>query len=124
MTLRLWNQTRDRGVVDVLEVVKTPWGRMKGLLGRRELEDGHGLLLEDCSGIHTWFMQFPIDVVFLDRDLRVQKVVPDLWPWRAARAWGATHCLELAAGVAARRGLAVGDTLQVQATSPTPGRGA
>jgi uncharacterized membrane protein (UPF0127 family) len=56
-------------------------------------------------------MRFPIDAVFLDRDLRVLRVADDLKPWRAAAARKARSVLELPAGEAARRGLAVGDVL-------------
>ena len=50
-------------------IAKDPWTRMRGLLGRRQLDDGEGILLRPASSVHTWFMLFPIDVVFLDRDL-------------------------------------------------------
>ena len=90
-----------------------PLPRMKGLLGRSELPPGEGILLEPASSIHMWFMRFPIDAVFLDRELRVVRVVADLRPWRIARARGARSVLELAAGEAARRGVSEGDTLRV-----------
>ena len=60
-------------------------------------------------------MRFPIDVVFLDRELTVLDVVPDLVPWRAAGKRGAKAVLELPAGEAARRGLEPGDRLDVAA---------
>jgi uncharacterized membrane protein (UPF0127 family) len=82
--------------------------RMKGLLGRRELPSDKGILLRPASSVHTAFMRFPIDVVFLDRDETVVKVVPELAPWRVAGARGAKSALELPAGEAARRGLEVG----------------
>ena len=58
-----------------------------------------------------FFMRFPIDAVFLDADLVVVKVVPDLRPWRIALARGAKSVVELGAGEAARRGVSVGDRL-------------
>ena len=92
-------------------VAKDPWTRMRGLLGRRQLDDGEGILLRPASSVHTWFMQFPIDVVFLDRELSVLRVVPQLRPWRAAARRGAASVLELAAGECAARGVGVGDRL-------------
>lgn len=86
---------------------------MKGLLGRRGLPAGEGILLRPAGSVHTGFMRFPIDVVFVDRDLVVQKVVGDLPPWRTARARGARAALELAAGEATRRGLKEGDRLEL-----------
>jgi uncharacterized membrane protein (UPF0127 family) len=78
--------------------------RLRGLLGRT-LEPGDGLLLAPCFAVHTAFMHRPIDVVFLDRGLRVLWIAAEVRPWRLVacrRAWGV---LELPAGEAARRGL-------------------
>jgi uncharacterized protein len=86
---------------------------MKGLLGRRELPSGQGILLKPASSVHMAFMRFPIDAVFLDRDLRVVKIAADLQPWRVAGSRGAKAVLEIPAGEAARRGLTVGDRLAV-----------
>ena len=96
---------------DRCRVARDPWSRMRGLLGRRGLEDGEGILLRPASSVHTWFMLFPIDVVFLDRDLRVLRVVPQLPPWRAVWRRGAASVLELAAGECTARGIGVGDHL-------------
>jgi uncharacterized membrane protein (UPF0127 family) len=82
--------------------------RMRGLLGRRYLPPDEGILLRPASSVHTAFMRFPIDVVFLDRDLVVLKVVPELPAWRAAACRGAKATVELAAGEAARRGIVPG----------------
>ena len=85
--------------------------RMKGLLGRRNLPRGEGILLKPASSVHMAFMRFAIDAVFLDRDLRVVKIAADLKPWRAAGSTGAKAVLEIPAGEAERRGLSVGDRL-------------
>jgi uncharacterized membrane protein (UPF0127 family) len=87
--------------------------RMKGLLGRRELPSGEGSLLKPGSSVHMAFMRFPIDAVFLDRDLRVVKIAADLQPWRVSGSRGAKAVLEIPAGEAGRRGLTVGDRLVV-----------
>jgi uncharacterized membrane protein (UPF0127 family) len=88
--------------------------RMRGLLGRRDLPEGEGILLRPASSVHTAFMRFPIDVVFVDRDLVVLKVVPELPAWRAAACRGAKATFELAAGEAARRGLETGTRLSLE----------
>jgi uncharacterized protein len=89
----------------------TALARMRGLLGRRELPSGTGILLKPASSVHMAFMRFPIDAVFLDRDFRVMKVAADLRPWRAAASRGAKAVLEIPAGEAQRRGLTAGDRL-------------
>jgi uncharacterized membrane protein (UPF0127 family) len=84
---------------------------MRGLLGRRSLPVGEGIALRPAWSIHTAFMQFPIDVVFLDEDLVVLKIDAELRPFHTAACRGAREVVELAAGECARRGLAVGDRI-------------
>lgn len=84
---------------------------MRGLLGRSDLPRGEGILLRPAASVHTLFMRFPIDVVFLDDELEVLGIAAELPPWRAAAQRKADAALELPAGECARRGLAVGDRL-------------
>jgi uncharacterized protein len=100
-------------VVDRCVVADSPASRMRGLLGRTELRSGDGLLLRPASAVHTCFMRFPIDAVFLDGQFRVLGISDGLRPWRAASRRGARAVLELPAGESARRGLEVGDSLRV-----------
>ena len=88
---------------------------MRGLLGRDGLAQGEGLLIKPCGSVHTFFMRFPIDVVFCDRELSVVAVRPEVPPWRTAGARGAKVALELAAGEAARLGIAPGMRLRLAA---------
>jgi len=93
-------------------VAATPLTRMRGLLGRSSLPSGQGILLRPAASVHTFFMRFSIDVVFLDDELRVVQIAADLRPWRAAGKRGARAVLELPAGECERRGLRVGDQLR------------
>jgi uncharacterized membrane protein (UPF0127 family) len=93
---------------------ETPHTRLKGLLGRRGLEQGEGLLLRPAASIHTFFMRFPIDTVWVDRDLNVLKVSHDVAPWRTAACKGAKGVVEMAAGEAKRLGVSAGDKLTLQ----------
>jgi len=92
-------------------VADTTLRRMRGLLGRRSLPTGEGVALRPAWSIHTAFMQFPIDVVFVDEDLVVLRIDPELRPFHTASCRGAREVIELAAGECARRGLAVGDRI-------------
>ncbi len=85
--------------------------RMRGLLGRKGLAAGGGMLITKTSSIHTYFMAFPIDAVFLDKELRVRRVASDLRPWRMAWKPGSKSVLELPAGAAAAAGIEVGGRL-------------
>lgn len=82
------------------QVARTFAERAKGLIGRRALAPGEGLLILRCNAIHTCFMRFAIDAVFLDREDRVVRVVRNVRPWRlfVFGGWRATKVLELAAG--------------------------
>jgi uncharacterized protein len=97
-------------------VADTPLARLKGLLGRSTLEPGEGLLLSPISSIHTCFMRFPIDAVFLDRDFVVLEISAGLQAWRVASHCGARHVLELPAGACARNGIQSGERLRRAAT--------
>jgi uncharacterized membrane protein (UPF0127 family) len=68
-------------------VARTLFERMKGLIGTKTLPDGEGMLILRCNSIHTFFMSFPIDATFLDRNDRVVKVVRNIRPWRFF-VWG------------------------------------
>ena len=83
--------------------------RMRGLLGRKYLRQGEGMVLRPGWSIHTAFMRFPIDAVFLDADQVVIKIEHEVGPWRTVSCRGAREVVEMAAGECHRRGLEVGD---------------
>lgn len=92
---------------------------MRGLLGRDGLDEDAGMLIKRTSSIHTLFMRFPIDVVFLDRTLEVRKITRSLAPFRVtARPGFFGSVLELPAGAAARAGLEVGSHLAIAGAAP------
>jgi uncharacterized membrane protein (UPF0127 family) len=116
------NLRNERGVITLLRpngevacerctVAHTMFARMRGLLGRKGLPSGEGILIRPAPSIHTFFMRFPIDVVFLSRQGEVLKVAERVPPWRARSCRHSYAVLELAAGEASRRGIAVGDRL-------------
>ncbi|WP_211471243.1 DUF192 domain-containing protein [Collimonas humicola] len=98
--------------IDMLDIriARYFWSRAIGLLGTRSLSDRQGLLIVPCNSVHTFFMLFAIDVVFIDRAGKISRIVEQMRPWRFAGA-KAHSCLELNAGNAARLGLQVGQCL-------------
>jgi uncharacterized membrane protein (UPF0127 family) len=102
-----------RAICETCVVADNPFTRLRGLLGRPALGAGEGLLLRPSPSIHTWFMRFAIDVVFLDEELRVLRVTKAVKPWRFAGCRGAGAVLELASGEASARGVGVGDRLEL-----------
>jgi uncharacterized membrane protein (UPF0127 family) len=104
-------------------LAETMFTRLRGLLGRKGLAEGEGLLLRPASSIHTAFMRFTIDAVFIDRENRIVKVAAELRPWRMAACRGSRAVLELPAGDAARRGMRPGVSLtQVWRSEPASRR--
>jgi uncharacterized protein len=114
---RLWQIKRPDGTVacERCELADTPLRRMRGLLGRDGLEPGEGILIKPTNSVHMFFMRFAIDVVFVDREMAVRKVVETLRPWRMAGCRGARAALELPAGAASRSGITVGERLSLEA---------
>jgi uncharacterized membrane protein (UPF0127 family) len=110
--VRIINQTRGTELADGARFARSIWSRSVGLLGRASLRTGEGLVLDPCSSVHTAFMRFTIDLVYMDRDHRVVKVVPRLKPFRASGARRACRAtIELPAGTIESTGTAPGDQL-------------
>jgi uncharacterized protein len=116
---KLTNRTRQTAVAESVELAATFWQRSRGLLGRSGLPAGHTLWIQGtkwvaCNSIHTFFMRFTIDAVFVDRDLKVKKIYRDLKPWRMT--WpvaGANSVFEFSAGSLKDQSIEVGDQLYV-----------
>jgi len=115
------NLTRGNVVCEQAVIADRARRRMRGLLGRRSLPAGEGMLLQPSPSIHTAFMRFPIDVVFLDRNLKVIKLVEHLPPWHTASAIDGRSTLELSAGEIVKRGVHVGDQLLTVEPNVTEG---
>jgi len=111
MTLVLVNQRTDEALADRVEVAVTRRDRRKGLLGRSGLEPATALIIAPCFSIHTMFMRFDIDAVFVDEDGRAVKVVRDMTPWRIAVDPTAHAVVELPAGSLRDRQVNIGDRL-------------
>jgi len=109
-----FNATRNAPVATKVEKADTPASRSKGLLGRMSLPADEGLWIVPCPMIHTFFMKFPIDVLFLDADLKVRRVIEDLRPWRLS-PWvlSARSVLELKGG-ALKGSVSVGDRIEMR----------
>ncbi|MBI4385802.1 MAG: DUF192 domain-containing protein [Elusimicrobia bacterium] len=112
--MTLFNRTRQREVASRVVRADTALSRMRGLLGRDGMEPGEALWIVPCAMIHTLFMRFSIDAVFVDRELRVLRVMENLSPWRFSPwVFGAHGVLELAGG-ALRGAIASGDQLEIR----------
>src|SRR5436190_21487375 len=95
------------------EMALTRADRNRGLLGRDHLAPSHALVLAPCFSIHTGFMRFPIDVIFVKRAGRIVKICPAVPAWRMRVGWGAYAAIELPAGTMAQTRLKAGDILEL-----------
>ena len=114
---------RGRAGAPVATTVETAFdsaARTRGLLGRPSLAPDHALVIAPCEAIHTFGMQFPIDVIFVARDGRIVKIRRNMRAGRMTAAIGAFATIEMAAGEADRHGLTAGDYLEVTAPAPSP----
>jgi uncharacterized membrane protein (UPF0127 family) len=112
----LVNATKQVVIADRCRFANSLWKRMVGLLNRARLEQGEGLLIDRCYGIHTVGMRFSIDVVFLDHNLQVIRVVSSLPPFRTCVVKKAVYVLELPSGTASRTSTVDGDQLRIRST--------
>jgi uncharacterized membrane protein (UPF0127 family) len=107
------NRTRGAVIAEQAEVADNFWTRFVGLMGRRELPAGGGLVLKPGGGIHMWFMRIPLDVVHVDQRDRVTHVLRGIKPWRFGPLFvGHKVAIELPVGAAAST--QVGDEIDVE----------
>jgi hypothetical protein len=107
------NQTRNTVLAHAAEVADTSAKRRTGLLKHEKLEPGEGLWIVPCESVHTFFMKFPIDLVYLDRHHKVRKVSNAVRPWRLSACLLAHSVLELPAATVKQSGTQVGDQLVI-----------
>jgi uncharacterized protein len=107
------NITRNTQLADRLEVAGSGYKRSKGLLGRSSLAAGEGMWIVPCEAVHTFFMHFAIDLVYLDRKHRVKKVKSAVPPWRISACLSAHSVVELPAGTVGSTQTQRGDVLEI-----------
>ena len=105
------NRTRKTVLADAAELADTSDKRRTGLLKHERLEPGDGLWIVPCESVHTFFMKFPIDLVYLDKARKVRKVRHAVPAWRLSACLSAHSVLELPAGTVKESGTQAGDEL-------------
>jgi len=108
------NDTRNTVLAQAAELADSGAKRRTGLLKHERLAPGEGLWIVPCEAVHTFFMKFPIDLVYLDKKRKVRKVRHAVPAWRMSACLTAHSVLELPAGTVAETGTAVGDTLAME----------
>ncbi len=113
--VKLYHRTTGICLADNLVLANTACKRLRGLMGRKALAPNEALWLRPCSSVHTFWMRFAIDVLWLDRQLRIVKIIPNLRPFRLTLpASQAVSIIELPAHSIRQHDLNVGDALRVE----------
>ena len=108
------NQTRAAVLGRAIEVADSSSKRRTGLLKHDRLQSGEGLWIVPCESVHTFFMKFPIDLIYLDRKRKVRKVRKAVPAWRISACLTAHSVLELPAGTVEESGTQAGDVLEIE----------
>ncbi len=114
-TVRIQNLTRQQTLADRAERAESFWSRFRGLLGRSGLEPGEGMVFEPCNSVHMIGMRFAIDVLHLDKQGNVVRIVPSLRPNRLGPlVWRSHVVVELPAGTAQVTNTHEGDQISIE----------
>lgn len=112
---KVYNKTKNEVLADSTELANTPLKRIRGLLGRKELQQGHGMIITPCSSIHTFFMKFAIDIVFLDKEGNAVAMAHSLPPSRLFGApFKANLVIELPPGTLSRTKTELNDKISIE----------
>jgi hypothetical protein len=116
--LRVNNITRNTAIATSVEVADSGASRSRGLLGRKGLATGEGIWIVPCEAVHTFGMQFSIDLVYLDRQHRIRKIRRNVHPWRVSACFSAHSVIELAAGAIQDGDAQPGDIVEFSTYEP------
>jgi uncharacterized membrane protein (UPF0127 family) len=113
--MQIFNKTRRKPLMTHGKIADTFWSRGVGLLNRKSLDEGEGLIIIPNNSVHCFFMRFTIDVIFVSKEQRIVHMYPNMRPWRVSKIVGKAHyTIELPAGTIERTGTSVGDVLEWQ----------
>lgn len=112
---RITNLARSTIIAKNSEIAQTWFKRAKGLLGRTHLENGQALIIRHCDSVHTFFMKFPIDVIFVDKQNYVLKAIENIKPFRLSPiVFGSNFVIELPIGAIKSSRTQKGDQLRIE----------
>lgn len=118
--MKIYHRATGECLAEQVELANTFFKRLRGLMFRRRLAPIEALWLRPCNGVHTFWMLFAIDVIFLDRELRIVKLVENMRPFRVTKPHlAARSVLEMPAHTISRIDLKVGDHLEIVRTTLT-----
>jgi uncharacterized protein len=112
--MRIINSTKDSILADKAVMADRAFSRARGLLGRKEFNKGEAMVLKPCNSVHTFFMRFAIDVVFVDKNNKVIGMLLCLKPFRITGiCWQSKQAIELPVGTILSSNTTKGDSLSL-----------
>ncbi len=114
-TLNLYNSTKNIQIAKNILVAESFYSKLKGLMGKSTLGKDTAIFFKGCPSVHTFFMQFPIDVVFLDKNMVVTSITESLKPWRCTKPFQFKnyYCIELYSNNISKK-ISKGDLIDVR----------
>ena len=113
--MKIINKTKNTILAQEAIVARTVLKRIKGLLGRDDFKQGEALIIMPCKSIHTFFMPFPIDVLFVNKQNQILKAIPSLRPGRLTYIYfNAAFVIELPSGTIQASRTSQGDTISIE----------
>ncbi|MBN2831517.1 MAG: DUF192 domain-containing protein [Candidatus Omnitrophica bacterium] len=113
--MKILNITKDCILADRVFLADSFLARIKGLLGFKSLDVGQAMIIRPCNSVHTFFMHFPIDVLFVDKNNRVAKIIKRMKPFRVSlMCTRSKSVIELPAGIINSSNTSTGDMLEIQ----------
>ena len=114
-TVRVYNETKNKTLLERAGLADSFFLRLKGLLGKKGLLSGEGLVIKPCNAVHTLGMKFPIDVAFVDKENRICHIIEEMPPSRAGKSVkSALYVIEGKAGLFSETGTELGDLIEVR----------
>ncbi|HSA06720.1 MAG TPA: DUF192 domain-containing protein [Candidatus Gastranaerophilales bacterium] len=111
--MKVINKTANNVLVEKLEIANNSFLRMKGLLGRKSMEEGEGLHIIPCNNIHSWFMKFEFDAIFIDKKNKIKFLIEKMPPNGGVKfCFSAYSVIELPAGAIAKTNVKIGDEVE------------
>lgn len=113
--MRVLNAHSKELLIPNVELADTYFSRLNGLMFRKQIPQDYGLIIAPCNSIHMFFMKFPIDVLFVDKENRVVDFIENIKPWRVSKVyWNASYVIELPAGKINELKMKKGDILYIE----------
>lgn len=112
--MKLYLEKNQKVVINNVKVADTFIGRLNGLMFKKSIERDFALVISPCNSIHMFFMKFPLDVLFVDKNNKIVGVNKEIKPWRMSKLYpNASYVVEMSSGIIKEYEICIGDTIKI-----------